>query len=71
MRKTIIAYAQKYSFEQENANGSKEEEERFTRRQSVGLASNLDGGIFARHKRYQSKKKRFVFLIGFPKYGHI
>ena len=37
---SIIAYARKYAFEQEDANVNK------TRRRNVGLASNLDGGIF-------------------------
>ena len=45
-RKSIIAYARKYAFEQEDANVNKEKEARFTRRRNVGLASNLDGGIF-------------------------
>ena len=43
------AYARKYAFEHVDANGNKEKEARFTRRQSVGLASNLDSRIFARH----------------------
>ena len=46
-RKEIIAYARKYAFEHEDANVNKENEARFTRRRSVGLASNLDGGTFA------------------------
>ena len=50
-RKSIVAYAWKNAFEHEDANGNKEKEERFTLRRSVGLVSNLDGGIFARHKR--------------------
>ena len=58
-RKSIIAYARKYAFEQEDANVNKEKEACFTRRQSVGLASNLDGGIFPSNKEI---KKKFVFL---------
>ena len=50
-RKLIIAYARKYAFKHEDTNGNKEKEVHFTRRWSVGLASNLDGGIFARRKR--------------------
>ena len=50
-RKLIIAYARKYAFKQEDANVNKEKEVRFTCRRSVGLASNLDSGIFPRHKR--------------------
>ena len=50
-RKSIIAYARKYMFEHEDANVNKEKEARFTHRLTVGLASNLDGGIFARHKK--------------------
>ena len=50
-RKSIIAYARKYAFEQEDANVNKEKEARFTRRRRVRLASNLDNGIFPRHKR--------------------
>ena len=50
-RKSIIAYVRKYAFEQEDANVNKEKEARFTRRRNVGLAANLDGGIFPRHKR--------------------
>ena len=45
-RKSIIAYARKYAFEQEDAIVNKEKEARFTRRRNDGLASNLDGGIF-------------------------
>ena len=48
MRKSVIAYARKYVFEHEDANGK---EARFTRRRSIGLASNLDGGIFAQRKK--------------------
>ena len=44
VRKSIIAYARKYAFEQEDANVNKEKEARCTRRRSIGLASNLDGG---------------------------
>ena len=51
VRKSIIAYVRKYAFEQEDANVNKEKEARFTRRRSVRLASNLDGGIFPRRKR--------------------
>ena len=47
-RKSIIVYAHKKSFKRTDANGK---EARFTLRQSVELASNLDGGIFARRKR--------------------
>ena len=61
-RKSIIAYAQKYAFALKDANVNKEKEACFTPRRSIGLASNLDGGIFARHKRQQSNKKIFVFL---------
>ena len=50
-RQLIIAYARKYAFKQEDANVNKEKEAHFTRRRSVGLASNLDGGIFPRRKR--------------------
>ena len=50
-RKSIIAYARKYTFEQEDANVNQEEEVHFTRRQRVRLASNLDGGIFPRRNR--------------------
>ena len=50
-RKSIIAYARKYAFEQEDANVNKENEVHFTRRRRVRLASNLDGGIFPRRKR--------------------
>ena len=50
-RKLIIAYARKYAFKQEDANVNKEKEARYTRRLSVRLASNLDGGIFPRRKR--------------------
>ena len=46
-RKSIIAYARKYTFEQEDANVNKEKEARFTHRRNVRLASNLDGGIFS------------------------
>ena len=46
-RKSIIVYARKYAFAHEDANVNKEKETRFTPRKSVGLASNLDGGIFA------------------------
>ena len=45
-RKSIITYARKYAFEQEDANVNKEKKARFTRRRNFGLASNLDGGIF-------------------------
>ena len=51
VRKSIITYARKYAFEHEEANVNKEKEARFTPRRSVGLASNLDGGIFAQRKR--------------------
>ena len=40
-RKLIFAYARDYAFKQEDANANKEKEARFTRRRSVGLASNL------------------------------
>ena len=50
-RKSILAYARKYAFEQEDANVNKEKEVHFTRRRRVRLASNLDGGIFPRCKR--------------------
>ena len=50
-RKSIITYVRKYVLEHEDANVNKEKEARFTLRRSVGLASNLDGGIFARRKR--------------------
>ena len=46
-RKLIIAYARKYAFGHEDGNVNKEKEARFTPRRSIGLASNLDGGIFA------------------------
>ena len=39
-RKSIIAYARKYAFEQEDANVNKEKEERLTNRRRVRLASN-------------------------------
>ena len=52
-RKSIIACAREHAFEHEDVNGNEEKENCFTRRRSVGLASNLDGGIFARHKRYK------------------
>ena len=42
-RQLIIAYARKYAFKQEDANVNKEKEACFTRRQRVGLASNLEG----------------------------
>ena len=51
VRQLIIAYARKYAFKQEDVNVNKEKEVHFTRRRSVGLASNLDGGIFPRRKR--------------------
>ena len=60
-RKSIIANAQKYAFEQEDGNVNKEKEVRFTRRQRVRLVSNLDGGIFPRRKRKQSNKKEICF----------
>ena len=60
-RKSIIACARKYAFEHEDANVNKEKETRFTPRRSIGLASNLDGGIFARRKRQQSNKKEICF----------
>ena len=60
-RKSIIAYARKYAFAHEDANVNKEKEAHFTPRRSIGLASNLDGGIFARHKRQQSNKKEICF----------
>ena len=60
-RKSIIAYARKYAFAHEDANVNKEKEARFTPRRSVGLASNLDGGIFAQRKRQQSNKKENCF----------
>ena len=50
-RQLIVAYARKYAFKQEDTNVNKEKEARFTRRQRVGLASNLDGDIFPRRKR--------------------
>ena len=56
-RKSIIAYARKYTFAHEDANVNKEKEALFTPRRSIGLASNLEGGIFARRKRHQSNKK--------------
>ena len=59
-RKSIIAYARKYAFEQEDANVNKEKEARFTRRRNVGLASNLDGGIFP--VKGNKAIKKFVFL---------
>ena len=49
-RKSIM-HVNTRSIEHEDANGKTEKEERFTRRLSVGLASNLDSGIFARRKR--------------------
>ena len=61
-RKSIIAYVRKYAFEQEDANVNKEKEARFTRRRSVGLASNLNGGIFPRREGNKAIKKKFVFL---------
>ena len=45
--KSIIVYAWKYAFEHEDTNGNKEKEACFTRKRSVGLASNLDDGMFA------------------------
>ena len=50
-RKSIITYEWKYVFEHEDANVNKEKEARFIRRRSVGLPSNLDGGIFAQRNR--------------------
>ena len=61
VRKSIIAYTRKYAFTHEDANVNKEKEARFTPRRSVGLASNLDGGIFTRRKRQQSNKKEICF----------
>ena len=60
-RKSIIAYARKYAFAHEDANVNKEKEARFTPRLSVGLASSLDGGVFARLKSQQSNKKEICF----------
>ena len=41
-RKSIIAYARKYAFEQEDANVNKEKEARFTRRRNIHIyAINL------------------------------
>ena len=60
-RKSIIAYARKYAFAHKDANVNKEKEARLTPRRSVGLASNLDGGIFALCKRHQSNKKEICF----------
>ena len=60
-RKSIIAYTRKYAFAHEDANVNKEKEACFTPRRSVGLASNLDGGIFAPRKRQQSNKKEICF----------
>ena len=60
-RKSIIANARIYAFAHEDANVNKEKEARFTLRRSVGLASNLDGGIFTRRKRKQSNKKEICF----------
>ena len=34
-RKSIIAYARKYAFEHEDANGKKEKEAHFTRRRNI------------------------------------
>ena len=61
-RKSIIAYARKYTFEQEDANVNKEKEVRFTRRQESDwlqiwtAASSLDA------KGNKAIKKKFVFL---------
>ena len=44
-RKSIIAYARKYAFEQEDANVNKEKEARFARRRSIGLASKKFGRL--------------------------
>ena len=58
-RKSIIAYTWKYTFEHEDAYGNKEKEVRLTQRRSVGMASNLDSGIFAGTKVI---KVNYVFL---------
>ena len=63
-RKSIIAYARKYAFEQEDANVNKEKEARFTRRRNVGLASNLDGGIFSVKGNKAINKNLFFSLTG-------
>ena len=66
-RKSIIAYARKYAFAHEDANVNKEKEARFTPRRSVGLASNLDGGISAASsldvKGNKAIKKKFDFSL--------
>ena len=53
-------------FAHEDANVNKDKEARFTPRGSVGLSSNLDGGIFARRKRKQSNKKVLANQLFFP-----
>ena len=60
VRKSIIAYVRKYTFEHEDANGK---EERFTRRRSFGLASSLDGGIFAQRKGTKQYKSCFFLSL--------
>ena len=63
-RKSLIAYARKYTFAQEDANVNKEKEVCFIPRRSVGLASNLVGGIFARHiKGNKAIKKNLFFSL--------
>ena len=47
-RKSIIAYARKYAFEQEDA---KKKKRVLVDEASDWLQKNLDGGIFPRHKR--------------------
>ena len=69
-RKLIITYTRKWLFEHEDANGNKDKETHFTPRRNVGLASNLDGGIFANLEgTIAIKKNFFLAAVGFPKYG--
>ena len=51
VRNSIIAYAWKYSFKHKDVTGNKEKETHRTRRLSIGFASDLDNGIFTRHKK--------------------
>ena len=63
-RKSIIPYVRKYTFDHEDANRNKGKEAHFTRRRSIGLASNSDCSIFARRKGNKAIKKKIVFLAG-------
>ena len=63
-RKLNIPYMRKYAFDHKDANKNKRKEAYFTRGRSVGLASNSDCSIFARHKGNKAIKKKIVFLAG-------